>query len=136
MNARNELGSASIWAILVIAGAFTMLLGLVVDGGRAIDARTAASRGAAQAARVGADALSVSSVRNGHGAIDSADARTRAENYLQHAGLAGTVSVSGDTVTVTVTGDSSNQILGIIGIASFPIEESESARAITEEDAP
>jgi hypothetical protein len=133
---RDERGSASIWAILVIAGAFTVLLGLVVDGGRVIDARVASSRAAAQAARAGADALSESSVRNGSDAIDAEAARARAQGYLRDAGLTGTVSVADDTVTVTVTGESKNQILGVIGVSSFPIDETESARAITEEDSP
>ena len=133
---RDERGSASIWAILVIAGAFTVLLGLVVDGGRVIDERVAASRAAAQAARAGADALSVASVRNGSDAIDAAAARARAQTYLRDAGMDGTVSVAGDRVTVRVTGESKNQILGVIGVASFPIDETESARAITEEDSP
>jgi Flp pilus assembly protein TadG len=132
----DERGSASIWAILVIAGAFTVILGLVVDGGRIIDERVAASRAAAQAARAGADALSVASVRNGSDAIDAAAARARAQTYLRAAGVHGTVSVSGDRVTVRVTGESKNQILGVIGVASFPIGETESARAITEEDSP
>jgi Flp pilus assembly protein TadG len=133
---RDERGSASIWAILVIAGAFTVLLGLVVDGGRVIDERVAASRAAAQAARAGADALSAASVRNGSDAVDAEAARARVQSYLRDAGMDGTVSVAGDTVTVTVTGKSTNQILGVIGVTSFPIEESESARAITEEDSP
>lgn len=136
MSTRNERGSASIWAILVIAGAFTVLLGLVVDGGRVIDARLAASRAAAQAARVGADSLSSASVRDGHDAISVEAAKGRAQNYLHDAGMTGAVSISGDTVTVTVTGTSETQILGAIGIGSFPIEESESAQAITEEDLP
>jgi Flp pilus assembly protein TadG len=133
---RDERGSASIWAILVIAGAFTVLLGLVVDGGRVIDERLAASRAAAQAARAGADALSAASVRNGSDAVDAEAARVRAQRYLRDAGMDGTVSVTGDTVTVTVTGESKNQILGVIGVSSFPIDETESARAITEEDSP
>ena len=136
MTARNERGSASSWAILLISGAFTVLLGLVVDGGRVIDARVAASRAAAQAARVGADSLSSASVRDGQDAIGVEAAKARAQSYLHDAGMSGAVSVSGDTVAVTVTGASETQILGVIGIASFPIEESESARAITEEDLP
>ncbi len=48
----------------------------------------------------------------------------------------GTVSVAGDTVTVRITAESENQILGVIGVTSFPIDETESARAITEEDSP
>jgi len=133
---RNERGSASIWAILVIAGAFTILLGLVVDGGRVIDARIAASRAAAQSARVGADALSAASVRNGNNAIEVDAAKARAQKYLHDAGMTGSVSVTGQTVSVTVTGSSETQILGVIGITSFPIEETETAQAITEEDVP
>ena len=133
---RDERGSASIWAILVIAGAFTVLLGLVVDGGRIIDERVAASRAAAQAARAGADALSVASVRNGSDAIDAEAARAHAQTYLRDVGMDGTVSVAGDRVTVRVTGESKTQILGVMGVASFPIDETESARAITEEDSP
>jgi Flp pilus assembly protein TadG len=133
---RDERGSASIWAILVIAGAFTVLLGLVVDGGRVVDERVAASRAAAQAARAGADALSAASVRNGSDAVDAEAARARAQSYLRDAGMDGTVSVAGDTVTVRITAESENQILGVIGVTSFPIDETESARAITEEDSP
>ena len=87
MIVRNERGSASIWAILVISGAFTVLLGLVVDGGRVMDARIAASRAAAQAARVGADSLSSASVRSGHDAISVEAAKARAQNYLHSAGM-------------------------------------------------
>ncbi len=130
---RMERGSASIWAVLVTAGAFTLLLGLVVDGGRLIDARVASSRTAAQAARAGADALSAASVRNGGDDVSSAQAIDRAEGYLYDAGVTGTVHVSGDTVTVTVTGSSATQILGVIGITSFPIEETQTARGISEE---
>lgn len=136
MRTPNERGSASIWAILVIAGAFTVLLGLVVDGGRVIDARVAAARVAAQAARVGADALSSASVRNGHDTIDIEAAKARAQHYLRDARMTGTVIVSGQTVTVTVTGRSANEILGVIGITSFPIDETGSAQAITEEGQP
>jgi hypothetical protein len=133
---RRERGSASVWAILVIAGAFTILLGLVVDGGRVIDARVAASHAAAQAARAGADALSGASVRDGGAAVDPEDARARAETYLHDAGLSGTVDVRGGTVSVTVIGRSTTQILDAIGIDSFPITETETATAISQEAAP
>lgn len=109
-----------------------MLLGLVVDGGRVIDARVNASHAAAQAARAGADALSGSSVRNGSAAIDPAAALTRAKSYLHNAGLNGTVHITGDTVTVTVTDTSTTQILGVIGIKSFPVNETRTATAITQ----
>lgn len=136
MRARDQRGSASIWAILVTAGAFTVLLGLVVDGGRAIDARIEATRAAGQAARAGADALSPASVRDGNDLINAEAATARARSYLNNAGLTGSVSVTGQTVTVTVSGISPNQILNAIGIRSFPINQSATARAITEEDRP
>jgi Flp pilus assembly protein TadG len=136
VKARTQRGSASVWALLIISGAFTVLLGLVVDGGRVLDARTAASRAAAQAARAGADALSSASVRNGQRAINVEVAKARAQAYLRDTGLTGSVTVTGRTVTVTVTDKSSTQILGFIGIESFPIREAETAQAITEEDLP
>jgi hypothetical protein len=130
---RTARGSASIWAIMIVAGAFTLLLGLVIDGGRVVDDRANASRVAAQAARAGADALSSASVRNGGDAISVQAALTRARRYLTGAGMHGTVRVRARTVTVTVTGRSPTEILGIIGIGSFPIHETRSATAITGE---
>lgn len=129
---RSEQGSASIWAVLVTAGAFTLLLGLVVDGGRVIDSRLASTRTAAQAARSGADALSAASVRNGKDEIAVATAIDRAEKYLRDAGMTGFARVVGDTVSVTVTGRSTTVILSVIGIKSFPIEETQSAEAINQ----
>jgi hypothetical protein len=133
---QNDRGSAAIWALLVTATAFTLLLGLVVDGGRVTDARLEASRAAAQAARIGTDALAAPSVRNGHDGVDASTAVARAQAYLHQAGMRGTVQVRGDTVSVTVTGRSATRILGIVGIDSFPIDETQTARAITEQDPP
>lgn len=133
---RPELGSAAVWALLLTAGAFTGLFGLVVDGGRVIETRLESARTAAQAARLAADALSQASVRSGGNAVAADTATERARSYLNDAGMTGTVDVVGNTVTVTVTGTSDTEILGVIGIDSFPIHEEQSARAITGEDPP
>ena len=133
---RNDRGSASIWALLLTAGAFTVLLGLVVDGGHVIDARLEASRVAAQAARLGADQLSAGSVRSGGDAVNAEAAATRVRQYLSAAGQSGTVAVNADRVTVTVTGTSPARILSVIGIDGFPIRESRTAQGITGEDNP
>ena len=133
---RTERGSVTVWAILVTAGAFTVLLGLVLDGGRVVDARLDASRTAAQAARSAADALSQASVRSGHDKVAAGAANQRAQSYLHDARATGTVRVHGNTVTVTVSGRSSTLILGVIGVDSFAIRETQTARAITEEDRP
>lgn len=133
---RGQVGSASIWALALTAGAFTVLLGLVVDGGRVIDARVQSSQVAAQAARAAADTLSQASVRSGDPGVAAGPAANRARTYLRSAGMDGRVTVVGETVRVTVTGHSDTEILGILGIESFPIRETRTARAITEEDTP
>ena len=131
-----EQGSASVWALLITATAFTLLLGLVVDGGSVIDARLESSRAAAQAARLGADALSESSLRSGRDQVDPAAATSQANSYLQAVGLHGSTRVSGHTVTVTVRGRTPTQILAVVGIGSFPILETRTARAVTERGTP
>lgn len=137
MNAhRSECGSASIWALLLTSGAFTLLLGLVVDGGHLINARLEAARVAAQAARVGADQLSAASVRSGADAVDQEGAAAAVRRYLTATDHHGTFSVAGDRVTVTVSGRSPARILRVIGIESFPVRESETAQGITGPEVP
>ena len=121
------------WAVLVVAGAFTVLLGLVVDGGNTLDVRQQAHRVAAQASRQGADELSSGIVRSGGDSVATSAAVARAQSYLRAAGMHGTVQVSADTVTVTVTGRARTRILSVIGIGSFPVRESESAQGIEKE---
>jgi uncharacterized membrane protein len=133
---RSECGSASIWALTVTAGVFTVLLGLVVDGGNVIEARAEAARAAEQAARLAADQLSAGSVREGHDAVSPGAAAESARGYLRAAGMPGTVHVAGDTATVTVHDKVPTKVLGIIGIGAFPIDESATAVGITEEDLP
>ncbi len=129
---RDQRGSVSIWALLLTSGAFTVLLGLVVDGGYAIDARLDAARVAGQAARLGADQLSSGSVRAGGDAVNAAAARQRVHRYLSEAGHHGTVAVQGDRVTVTITGTSPVRILGVLGVHGFPVKESATAEGITD----
>lgn len=131
---RNERGSISIWTVLLTGGAFTLLLGLVVDGGNIINERLDATRIAQQAARAGADALSPGSVRSGGNNVDPIKARNRAEDYLATAGVTGTVTVNGDKVTVTVTGNMPTQILGVLGVETLPISQTESAHGIVDGD--
>lgn len=133
---RRDDGAASIWALTVTAGAFTVLLGLVVDGGDAIEARVDAAHTAEQAARLAADQLSASSVREGHDAVSPGAAAASARSYLRAAGMPGTVRVEGDSVTVTVHSQARTKVLGIIGIGAFPVDESATAEGITEEDLP
>jgi hypothetical protein len=131
-----ERGTASIWALLVTTTAFTGLLGLVVDGGAAVNARLDAARTAAQAARLGADQLSAGSVRTGGDAVDTAAATAAVRDFLNAAGRTGTVTVRNDRVSVTVTATSPTRVLGIVGIDSFPVRETQTAQGITGQDRP
>ena len=129
-HARNGRGAVSLWVVLVISVAFTALLGLVLDGGRVIDARLTAARAASQAARAGADQLSGASIRSGGNAVAAQTAAAAARGYLHAAGLRGTVRISGDTVAVTVRGTSNPHILQVFGVGPFPIDETETSRGI------
>jgi len=126
---RVERGVVSVWTVLTASGVFLVLLGLVYDGGAAIDARLEARRAAEQAARAAADELH--GVRNGVEGINLATAKSRANRILSQAGWSGTVRVDGLDVTVTVTGQSDNTFLGVLGITSFPVDVTGTATSIT-----
>jgi Flp pilus assembly protein TadG len=96
--------------------ALFVLIGLVVDGGRAVSARGAAQGVAEQAARVGAGQLSEQDLRLGEVAIDPTAAELAADRYLEEAGYGGSVTASGGIVSVHVTSAEATVILGIVGI--------------------
>lgn len=126
---RDERGVISVWTILMASGVFLVLLGLVYDGGNAMNERIEANRVAEQAARAAADEMR--GVRDGAEGINEATATARASEILRQAGWQGTVSIDGLDVTVRVTGRSDNVFLGAIGFSSFPVAETGTATSIT-----
>lgn len=126
---RDERGVVSVWTILMASGVFLVLLGLVYDGGNAMNNRISAHRSAEQAARAAADEMR--GVRDGAEGINQATAVQRANQVLAQAGWTGTVNINGLDVSVTVTGKSDNAFLGVIGFNSFPIDETGTATSIT-----
>lgn len=125
----DQRGVASVWTVLAASGVFLLLLGLVFDGGSAVDARAEAKRAAEQAARAGADELQ--GVRSHQESVNSHAAQARARQVLAQAGWSGIVTVNGLDVTVTVTDSSDNVFLGAIGLPSFPVDVTGSATSIT-----
>lgn len=112
------------------SGVFLVLLGLVYDGGNAMNQRIAAHRAAEQAARAAADEMR--GVRDGTEGINQATATARANQILQQAGWSGsTVNIDGLDVTVRVTGKSDNAFLNVLGFTSFPVDETGTATSIT-----
>jgi Flp pilus assembly protein TadG len=112
---RREDGSLSVF-VVILATALFALVGLVVDAGRAIAAKGAAIDEAEQAARTGADQVSIDALRQGQVEIEPAAAVEAAEGYLNAVGQSGTASVSGSTVTVRIYGSEPTVILSIVGI--------------------
>jgi Flp pilus assembly protein TadG len=116
--------------VAVLASALFALIGLVVDGGRAVAAQSAAMGEAEQAARTGAEQISVASIRSGSMAIDPVQAILAARTYLRAAGWIGTVAVVGQTVSVRIVSSEPTVILGMIGLRQIGVSASASATSL------
>ncbi|MFV0308947.1 MAG: pilus assembly protein TadG-related protein [Desertimonas sp.] len=97
--ARGDRGNVSLLIVMVLPALF-IAAGLVLDGGRQIEMRRAAHGHAAAAARA---AVQLGDVEVRTGVLDPAMAIARASAELGRTGADGVASVSGQTVTVTVT---------------------------------
>jgi Flp pilus assembly protein TadG len=131
-NARPQTERGSITVAAAIASFTALVLcGLVIDGGYTLAARQRAANTAENAARAGANALAISDLRrNGAVRLDPNAATTAAREYLDRAGLQGTVHVSGDTVRVTVDDDQPMTLLGLVGIRRLHVTGHATARAV------
>lgn len=121
----DERGAASVFVV----GMAVMLLvcaGLVVDGGLAINARMKVADDAEQASRVGADSIDVDTLRSEQRlVIDQLMAEQRAAQFLSDRGYGAgqyAVSVTGDSVVVTVRDTVQPMILQIVQIPPFDVE--------------
>jgi Flp pilus assembly protein TadG len=133
---RREDGSLTAF-LAILAVALFLLVGLVVDAGRAVAARALAMEQAQQAARAGAGELSIDSLRSGQISIDPPEAVRAADAYLSSVGQVGQASVSGQTVTVHIATSEPTVILGIVGINRVEVSVTASAtnvHGVTQED--
>ena len=129
--ARDERGSVTIWLALA---SFVMmaLVGLAVDLGGQVHAQQRAHDLAAQAARAGAEQVQPAAAIEGrHARIDAAAARTAARRYLDAAGVAGNVTVTGgDTLTVRVRDAYQPRFLTFVGLRHLDVTGTATARLI------
>lgn len=102
MRMRGDQGWVSVFAALIIPVVVWATGALALDLPRQLNAIGEASDLAANAARAGGQSVSTGAARSGHREIDTVGAVTRANSYLASTGRTGTVSVNGDTITVTV----------------------------------
>jgi hypothetical protein len=98
----DDRGIATVWAATTVAG-LLLFTGFLVDGiGVVLRARSEAFSVAAAAARSGAQMLDDAAATRGEVRIDPALAEAEASRYLGNHGMEGTVTVTGDRVSVTV----------------------------------
>jgi Flp pilus assembly protein TadG len=122
-----ERGSVTVFTA-VFAIAVIFLLGLILDGGMALNAKERAADIAGQAARAAADQLNIAALRAGRVVIDPGRACPAARNLVSAyaAGVRGgvdhvisvgtpTCSINGQQATVTLTISTSPLVPGVLG---------------------
>ncbi|MGC0334958.1 hypothetical protein RKD23_008035 [Streptomyces sp. SAI-170] len=100
------------------------IIGVAVDGGSKMRATERADYVAGEAARAGGQAIDPADAISGRAiVVDPQAAAAAAQSYLRSAGATGTVGVSGDgkTLTVTVNGTYDTKFLSVAGIGSLPV---------------
>jgi hypothetical protein len=124
-------GAVSAFVVVLFVG-LLVLAGLVLDGGLALGAKVRASGQAEAAARAGSQAIDLAVYRaTGAVRLLPTEAAAAAQDHLATVGATGTVTVSGDTVTVTVTASQNTQLLGLAGISSLSVQGTGSAQPQT-----
>jgi hypothetical protein len=114
--------------VVIMMAALILLAGLVLDGGLVLAARGNALTLAQEAARAGAQGIDLAAYRqNGALVLLPAEAEADARGYLAAAGTQGTVRVTGDMVTVTVTITQPMQILSVAGLRAVTVHATASA---------
>lgn len=114
--ADRERGSLTLMlaVFMVVLMAFT---GLVIDGGRKLDQTENADAIAEEAARAGAGMVNTSTAYgSGTYQVDIPEALAAARAYLAKSGYHGSVSGTGNKITVTVTVVEHTTLLSLVGI--------------------
>jgi Flp pilus assembly protein TadG len=116
----------------VLMPVLIILLGLVADGGRYLNAEQAADTAAEQAARTGASSVDVAALHAGQVTINPQAASAAAANYWASTGLPGVpnVTVNGDTVSVQVNYSIPTELLSMIGISTMGVHVNQSATSV------
>ncbi|MGW1894134.1 pilus assembly protein TadG-related protein [Streptomyces sp. NPDC002004] len=119
----DDRGGVTVFVAVCVV-ALIGIIGVAVDGGGKLRATERADYVADEAARAGGQAINPAQAVTGKAiVVDPQDAQAAAQAYLRSAGATGTVGVSGDgkTLTVTVTGSYSTKFLPVVGIGSLSV---------------
>lgn len=128
---RDEEGSLSAF-LLVVVVVLVVVIGLVVDSAGKYSADSQAQQIASNAARTAVNSINGDTVLVGATTLDASQAQAAAEQYLAAAGVTGTVTVSGQVVSVDVETTYTTKFVSLVGINSLTGTGSASAQLITE----
>lgn len=127
---QREDGSLSI-LVVGLATALLMVSGLLYDGGQVLTARREAFAVADNAARAGAQALDVGTLRtSGTTRLDPMAASEAVRRYLDRVGHTGTVLVDGDRIEVVVSVTVDMHLLSAVGLVTRTVTGTGQARAV------
>jgi hypothetical protein len=117
------------FTVVILTGVL-LFLAIAVDIGQALAAKVQALGEAQDAARAGAQALDLGALRSsGTVRLRPAAAAQDARAYLAQIGVAGTVVVGTDDITVSVTRTVPTYLLTLVGISSLTVHAGTTAHA-------
>lgn len=116
----HERGSVTLWSVVAVIAALA-IMGLVVDGGAQMRATQQADRVAREAARAAAQAVTSDPVIGRPGLVDVSKGRVAADDYLEAAGVDGSVTISGATITVTTSVQVKPIMLSAVGVGEITV---------------
>jgi hypothetical protein len=122
-----ERGSVTAF-VVVMATAFILAAGLVIDGGLALAGKTTALDEAQQAARTAATALAQGPLRQGQIVVDTGPALADAQAYITATGDTGTVTLNGTLIHAHVVHRQHTQILNLFGVGEITVSGDATAR--------
>lgn len=108
--------------VVITAVAALLFGGLALDGGFALAAKVRAMGQAQEAARAGAQEIDLAAYRaDGTLRLTPSRAITAAHDHLAASHHTGSVSVTGNTVNVTVTINQRTQLLGLVAVDTITV---------------
>jgi hypothetical protein len=117
----DQRGQVTAYVVTIAVAAFAFG-GLVLDGGLALAAKVRAMGQAQEAARAGAQEIDVAAYRaDGTLRLLPARATAAAQNHLAASHHTGSVSVTDNTVTVTVTIHQRSQLLSFFAVDTITV---------------
>lgn len=126
----SERGSVTAF-VVIMTSALVAMAGLVIDGGYALAAHRRAFNEAEAAARAGAQAVDLDTLRaTGDVVLDAVEAERRALEYLAALHRSGSVEVDGDVVRVHLSFEHGLVLLDAFGVGPMTIEGDGEARAV------